>query len=98
MKTKTNYKIGDKIRFAEEKQAYKVRACDERYLICTKPYNLQRTVIYTIVDLDKEIRGIEDLVFCLGFEKDKDCQEALQRLQSGVSGVAHRNRMPLNIV
>lgn len=50
-----NLKVGDKIKFKSEKQRYIVKAKDNRYLICTKPFNLQKTVLYTIVDLDIEI-------------------------------------------
>ena len=51
---------GQKIWFAEEKRPYTIRACNERYLICTKPFNLQpKTVMYTIVDLEEEIRGTD---------------------------------------
>lgn len=91
------YKVGDKIYFVEEKRPYKVRACNERYLICTKPFNLQKTVFYTIVDLEEQIRGTENTVFCLGFLTDKECEEALIRFQNGESEVSRRNRIELLI-
>ncbi|WP_148289423.1 hypothetical protein [Fibrella aestuarina] len=31
--------------------------CADRFLICTKPFNPRRTVLYTIVDLKKGIHG-----------------------------------------
>jgi hypothetical protein len=40
-----------------EKRSYKIQARSDRYLVCTKPFNLRKTVIYTIVDLDQYIRG-----------------------------------------
>lgn len=92
-----NYKVGDKIKFIEEKKPYSIIACDDRYLICTKPYNPKRTVIYTIVDLQENIRGTENMIFCLGFETKEDCDEALIRLQSGESEISRRNRIQLNI-
>ena len=52
------YNKGQKIWFAEEKCPYTIRACNERYLICTKPYR-PKTVMYTIVDLEEEIRGTD---------------------------------------
>lgn len=77
------YKVGDKIRFAEERNAYTVRACDDRYLICTKPFNLRpRTVIYTIVDLKEGIRGTDG--YCIGpysYYSDEDCNAFLKELQ-----------------
>ena len=33
------YAVGDRIRFAGERNGYTVRASDDRYLICTKPFN-----------------------------------------------------------
>jgi len=93
---------GDRVTFAEERQAYTVRAASERCAVCTKPFNARRTVIYTIVDFVEKVRGTENLIFCAGFETREDCEEALKRL-TGQSGyvraeVSHRNRIPLNIV
>lgn len=44
------FKRGQKIWFEGEKRPYTVRACDERFAICTKPFNLRKTVLYTIID------------------------------------------------
>lgn len=91
----SEFKVGDKIYFEGERNAYTVRACDSRYLICTKQFNPRKTVLYTIVDLKEKVRGTENLVFCMGFETDEDCQEALQRLQSGETEISYRNRVEL---
>lgn len=96
--------VSDKIRFEEEKQRYTVQACNARFAICTKPFNLKKTVMYTIVDLDENIRGTENLVFGLGAETKKQCKEMLERLTNEKSKtcnfkteVSHRNRIPLDI-
>jgi hypothetical protein len=95
-------KVGDKVKFYGEKQAYTVQACNERFAVCTKPFNPKRTVLYTIIDFQKMFRGTENLVFGFGFETRKACEEALERL-SGKSAtcfqteVSHRNRVPLGI-
>lgn len=94
----TGYPAGSRIRFAEERGAYTVQACDDRFLVCTKPFNPKRTVLYTIVDFENEIRGTENLIFGMGFETKTKCEEALARLQSGESEVSHRNRIPLRIM
>lgn len=77
------YNVGDKIRFAEERNAYTVRACDDRYLICTKPFNIfPKTVVYTIVDLKEGIRGTDG--YCIGpysYYSDEDCNAFLKELQ-----------------
>lgn len=91
-------KIGDNIWFLKEKRPYTVRACNDRFIICTKPFNLKKTVLYTIIDLQFDIRGTENLIFCMGFESDEDCNDALIRLQSGQTEVSHRNRIELDIV
>lgn len=88
-------KVGAKIRFAEEKQAYTVQATDGRFAVCTKPFNARRTVLYTIIDLKEKVRGTENLVFSFGFETRQKCEEALARLHAGETAVSHRNRIPL---
>lgn len=89
-------KVGGRIKFLEEKTPYKIRALSNYFAVCTRPYNPQRTVIYTVLDFRKSIRGTENVVFCMGAETDEDCQEMLQRFESGESEVSHRNNIPLN--
>ena len=91
------FKRGDKILFEGMKRSFTVQASNERYAVCTQPFNLKHTVLYTIVDLEKKIRGTENLVFCLGFETVKACEEALNRITKGDSEISYRNRVPLNI-
>ena len=97
VKQKLIFQVGGKVYFKEEKRPYKIRACDERFAICTKPYNPMRTVLYTIIDLKRDVRGAENLIFGMGFETDKQCNEALIRLQTGGSQVSFRNYIPLKI-
>jgi hypothetical protein len=94
----SKYKVGSKIHFHGERIGYTVRAANSRYLVCTKPFTLRKTVIYTIVDLDSNVRGTENLIFCMGFETTEKCQEALARLTSGETEVSWRNRVPFVIV
>lgn len=89
--------VGDKIKFKSEKQRYTVQACDNRWLVCTKPFNVRKTVMYTIVDLKENIRGTENLIFCSGFETKKQCEEALERLQTEFSDISRRNFVSLDI-
>lgn len=88
--------VGRKIKFSEEKGAYIIRACNDQYLVCTKPFNPQRTTLYTIVDLHNRVRGTENL-WGPGRETDQDCQDVLCRLVSGESAISSRNQIPLNI-
>lgn len=93
-----NAQVGDKILFKSEKKSYTVMACDERFIVCTKPFNVKKTVLYTIIDINRNVRGTENLIFCMGFETNDDCQEALKRLQLGESEVSYRNYVKLDIV
>lgn len=94
-------RIGTKIWIKEEKRPYKVRAKGNRYLVCTKPFNPKHTVLYTIIDLQKNIRGTENLVFGMGAETDEQCIEMVNRLESKDDAekteISHRNRIELNI-
>ena len=86
---------GDRIRIIGEKRPYTVRCRNERYLICTKPFNPKHTVLYFIADLVENVRGPDDMVFCCGYETDEQCRERLQELSNGEIEVSHRNRVPL---
>lgn len=83
--------VGCKIKFKTEKRPYTIRASNDRFAICTKPFFLKNTVIYTIIDLQRGVRGTEGTVFCMGFESDQDCNEALERLTTGETQVSQRN-------
>jgi hypothetical protein len=92
-------KVGDRVRFYEERQAYTVQACGERYVVCTKPFNARKTVLYTVVDKFKQIRGPENLIFGFGAETREQCEEMLARLEGRGdrprTEVSYRNNIPL---
>lgn len=88
---------GDKVYIPGNKRPYTVRARDDRYIICTKPFNLQRTVLYFIVDLKEKWRAPDDRVFCSGYETDDDCVKRLRELQDGRIGLSRRRGIPLDI-
>lgn len=94
-------KVGDRIAFAEESQRYTIQARGKRYLVCTRPFALQRTVFYTVVDLVEQVRGTENLVFDFGAETVEQCEEMLARLEGRAktprTEVSQRNRIPLRI-
>lgn len=74
--------VGTRILFAEEKTPYRVRARSDRYLVCTRPFNPKRTVLYTIIDLVERVRGPENLVFGFGAETDGQCVDMVERLHA----------------
>ncbi|WP_051362880.1 hypothetical protein [Amycolatopsis thermoflava] len=86
--------VGDKLKFAEEKLRYTVRAvsADGRWAICTKPFNPRNTVLYTILDLVEQVRGVDNMVFSIGYETQADIDENMRRLEAGDMELSHRNR------
>lgn len=89
--------IGDKVYIPTDKRPYKVRARDNRYIICTKPFNPKHTVLYFIIDLVDKWRAPDNMVFCFGYETDEDCKARLQELQSGEIELSRRRGIPLDI-
>ena len=89
--------IGDKVYIPNEKRPYRVRVRNERYIICTKPYNPQHTVRYFIIDLIDKWRAPDDRLFCSGYESDQDCIERLHELQNGSINLSRRRGIALDI-
>lgn len=93
-----NYKVGDKIKFTSEKHLYTIQACNLRYLICTKPFNPKKTVLYTIVDLESKVRGPNNLVFNMyDYSKKEDCEESLRDISNGIHYISRRKSINLDI-
>lgn len=91
-------KVGDKIKFKSEKQRYTVMAKSWRFLICTKPLNCRKTVLYTIIDLDRLERGPNNLIFNLyDYMVQKDIDECLKDLMAGKTELSYRRSIPLDI-
>lgn len=84
-------KPGDPVFVPNEVRPYRVKCRDDRYIICTKPYNPKRTVMYFIIDLERCVRGPDNMVFCSGYETQEQCEERLKELQEGKIEVSHRN-------
>lgn len=84
-------KVGDRIRFLEEVQSYTVQARDERWLVCTKPFNARKIVIYTIVDLKNLVRGRDNELYCGDYMTRKLCEGALAKLQAGALELSRRH-------
>jgi len=89
--------VGAKIKFPNEKQRYTVRASNAAYTIVTKPFNAQKTVLYSILDFHEGVRGPEDLVLGMGAETDEQIAEMMIRLTNRGSEISHRHRVTLVI-
>ncbi len=90
-------RVGTKIKFRGEKQCYTVQASNAYVMVCTKPLNFKKTVLYTIIDLKENVRGAENLIFGMGAETPEQCEQMLKRVTEGESEVSHRNRVELDI-
>lgn len=91
-------KVGDRIKFLEEKQSYKVVARNWRFLICIKPFNARKTYLYSIVDVEQEMRGAD--YWILGrfdYEDSEDQEQALKELMSGETQLSRRRSIPLKV-
>lgn len=74
--------VGQKVRFERTKTAWTVRAVTKsgRFVILTQPFNLQRTVSYTVIDFDRGVRGVDNY-YGLGYETDEEIADALHEFQ-----------------
>ena len=88
-------KTGDKVYVPGEVRPYKVRCRDERFIICTKPFNLRKTVIYFIIDLKYRLKGPDNMIFCFGYETQEQCEERLRELQAGRIQVSMRRSIEI---
>lgn len=85
--------IGQRVRFVGERPNYKVRAVspDGRYVILTRPFNLRRTVFYTIIDFKLGVRGTDNRIFDMGYETPEQVESAMTELAEGRAEVSYRN-------
>lgn len=83
--------VGSKVWFAGEKQGYTVKASNVAFAVLNKPFNARKTVLYCIIDWESGVRGPENLVFGMGAETTKECEEMLERLTTGETEVSSRH-------
>lgn len=91
-------RVGDRIRFAPRGMPFTVQARNRRFIVATRPFALKKTVLYTVIDLKEMVRGPDNLVFCMGYETQAQCQRRLAELVRGESEVSHRRRVDLGPV
>lgn len=89
-------KPGDPVFVPNEVRPYRVKCRDDRFIICTKPFNPMRTVMYFIIDLERGLRGPDNMVFCSGYETQEQCEERLKELQSGWIEVSTRRSVGID--
>jgi len=87
-----------KILFKDEPHPFIVKSNKGRYAICTKPYNPKKTVIYTIVDFDKDIRStVSNVLSPYDFNTQEDIDKCMEDLFSGKTYLSLRNQIKLEI-
>lgn len=85
----------DRVLINGERMPYRAICVSDRYVICTKPFNLRHTVQYFILDKEKGFRGPDNMVFCMGYETKEQCQERLNELENGETEVSVRRGLPI---
>lgn len=93
--------VGDKVYFKTEKRPYVVKATNESFTICTKPFNLQHTCLYTIIDWQKMRRNRNNMVFNpYDYMLQDDIDQCLKDLSdpNHVCEISHRGEVDLDIV
>lgn len=82
-----NLRVGAKVKLAEERQRWTVRGVTRagRFVILTKPFNIQHTVLYAVVDFDRGVRG-KDNYYGLGYESTAQVADALHAFQHEEDG------------
>lgn len=88
-------KVGDRVKFFEEKKSYRIVARTTRFLICTKPYNLKKdSYLYTIVDLKFNVRGKDNYIWSkYDYTDTQQLGEAIADLESGKLEISRRNQI-----
>lgn len=76
-------RVGDRVRFTPYKRAMTVRAVTTRgrFAILTMPFPPRSTVIYTVIDFERGVRGCDDH-YGLGYEGDEQVAAALEAFQA----------------
>jgi hypothetical protein len=92
-----NLKTGDRVRFYSEEDdcIYTVQCRSENFIICTAPCPEQQSVWYSIIDLERGVRGTDNMVFGNGYETPEQCASRLEELVAGDMEVSYRNNVPL---
>ncbi|TKD50241.1 hypothetical protein [Sphingomonas baiyangensis] len=87
-----------KIKFREERQRYTIMARNDRFVILTKPFNAQRTYLYTIADLERKVRGPCNKIFGLPCDVNspEGAAQALSELETGEMEVSFRRCVDLS--
>lgn len=76
------FKVGDKVKLADTKQRWTVKGVTAagRFVILTKPFNPKPSVLYTVIDFDRGVRGRDDM-YGIGYDTDDKMAAAVHMFQ-----------------
>jgi hypothetical protein len=89
-----NIKVGNKIKFADDRLWFEVQAMNDRFIICTS----KGAKYHTIINLEEGIRGDDNMVFHNGYDTKELCEQRLVEFSSGELELSHRNNVELKIL
>lgn len=88
-------KVGTRIKFSNDRSWFTVQARNDRFIICNA---VQKTnTWHTIIDLEKNIRGDDNMVLHSGYSDREECEARLIEFASGDLEISHRNNVALEI-
>lgn len=89
--------VDDYIWFEDERHKYTIQTRCSDWIICTKPFNAQNTVLYTVINTYSLKRGVDNYSG-LGYETREECEEALKLFDEGSANFSRRSPpVPLRI-
>lgn len=85
--------VGQRIRFEGEKAPYRVRVVSRsrRFAIVTKPFNLKKTVLYSVIDFALGVRGTDNAYNRHGYTTEEHIARSMQAFEAGEIEVSHRH-------
>lgn len=106
------FEIGKPVTFVEEPDSpYDVKVIGTRYAILTRPMAggdregfkwegpVEKTLIYSIVDMDRRVRAPHDRVFNFyEFDKIEGCRKCLSDMESGEIELSRRRTIPVHLL
>ncbi len=91
LKVRKDIKVWDKVYLWWEKRPYKVMWRTKNFVIIQKPFNLQRTYLYSIINISEGRMWPDNLLFWLNeYNKTSSVKKALVDLEKGDLEVSER--------
>lgn len=89
-------KVGNKVKFSNDRSWFTVQARNDRFIICNAVH--KNNIWHTIIDLEKNIRGDDNMVLHSGYDNKEECEARLVQFENNELEISHRNNVPLEII